>query len=77
MTDIRPALLLVPFGLALAACATPSGPAELSDRQVCLEHFSNDPVERDRCLLAPNNRSGSPPDIRPQDLPVRSNQPSG
>ncbi len=63
--------------LTLGACATASGNAELTEQQVCLEHFKTDPVERDRCLLTARNRSGSPPDMRPQDLPVRSGQPSG
>lgn len=71
-----PALLTASLlALALAGCSTPSGPAELTDQQICLDHFENDPVERDRCLLTPSNRTGTPPDMRPQDLPVRTRPP--
>lgn len=64
------------FGALLLASACQVGPetVELTDQQVCLDHFKNNPVERDRCLLPPELRSGSVPDARPQDLPVRSGQ---
>jgi hypothetical protein len=73
-----PRLILFAASLALVAGAcTSANPAqELSQQAVCLEHFENDPVERDRCKLAPENQRGTAPDVRPQDLPVRSGQPS-
>jgi hypothetical protein len=62
------------LALSLAACASPA--TELSQRQACEFHNQNDPVERDRCRQPANNRSDTVPDVRPQDLPVRSGQPS-
>ena len=67
-----PALLLA---LAASACATPGKPeTELTQEQVCLAHFENDPVERDRCLSMPPSRSDTAPDVRPMDLPIRTGQ---
>jgi hypothetical protein len=60
-------------GLLLSACAA-SGPVELTEQQACLEHNKNDPAARDRCYQSPDLRRGSPPDARPEDLPVRSGQ---
>jgi hypothetical protein len=60
-------------GLVLGACAM-GGPAELTEQQACLEHNKNDPAARERCYQSPDLRTGSPPDARPQDLPVRSGQ---
>ncbi|HEV7693647.1 MAG TPA: hypothetical protein VGO52_22620 [Hyphomonadaceae bacterium] len=60
--------------LSLSACASSS--AELSQEQACEFHNQNDPVERDRCHLPPATRGGTVPDVRPQDLPIRSGQPS-
>jgi hypothetical protein len=63
-------------GLGLLAGGCASKPAqELSLEQVCLQHFENDPVERDRCRLEAQNRSGSVPDLEPQQLPVRTKGP--
>ncbi len=60
-------------GLAAAGCQ--AGPApELSQQAVCLQHYENDPVERERCRLDPTVARGSPPDISPKELPVRSGQ---
>jgi hypothetical protein len=56
------------------ACATERPAQELSLEAVCLQHFENDPVERDRCRLAAENQAGTVPDVRPQDLPIRSGQ---
>jgi hypothetical protein len=71
-------LILFASALALvaSACAGSNPAQELSQQAVCLEHFENDPVERDRCKQAPENQRGTAPDVRPQDLPVRSGQPS-
>lgn len=60
--------------LSLSACFSPS--TELSQQQACEFHNQNDPVERDRCRLPPATRGGTVPDVRPQDLPVRTGQPS-
>ncbi len=75
MTRLRPALIIALFGLAAAACATPGKPeAELNQEQVCLSHFENDPVERDRCMVNASSRSDTVPDVRPMDLPIRTGQ---
>lgn len=58
------------------ACASSKPAQDLSLEAVCLQHFENDPVERDRCKLSAENRGGTVPDVRPRDLPVRSGQPS-
>ena len=60
--------------LALGGCFTPAN--ELSQEQACVFHNENDPVERDRCRQPANNRSDTVPDVRPQELPVRTGQPS-
>jgi hypothetical protein len=58
------------------ACASANPAQELSLDAVCRQHFENDPVERDRCKLSAENQAGTVPDVRPQDLPVRSGQQS-
>jgi len=63
------------LGLA-AACATPAVPPELTEQQVCLSHFENDPVEQARCRLDPALRSGTPPDADPRQLPLDTGAPS-
>lgn len=64
----------VVIGLLAGGCI--SKPAqELSLEQVCLQHFENDPVGRDRCRLNAANRSGSVPDVEPQQLPIRTKGP--
>jgi hypothetical protein len=60
--------------LSLSACFSSS--TELTQEQACEFHNHNDPVERDRCHLPPATRGGTVPDVRPQDLPVRTGQPS-
>ena len=71
-------ILAVPclaIGLAMSAWSTGGKPApDLSQENVCLAHFENDPVERDRCMLDANVRSDTVPDVRPMDLPIRSGQ---
>jgi hypothetical protein len=69
-------ILAAALACLVSACATERPAQELSLEAVCLQHFENDPVERDRCKLSSENRSGSVPDVRPQDLPVRSGQQS-
>jgi hypothetical protein len=59
----------------LIACASPPT-TRLTDQQVCLEHHKGDAAEEARCRLDPALQRGSPPDARPQDLPIRSGQPS-
>lgn len=61
----------------LAACASPGGPQRLSDQQVCLAHHKGDAAEEDRCRLSPDLQRGSPPEGRAQDLPIRTDSPSG
>jgi len=65
-------LALAGLGVTLAACQTT--PAELSAQQVCLAHYENDPVERERCRINPETSRGSPPDVTPQELPIRTGQ---
>lgn len=61
--------------LALAGCASDDGlEAELTQEQVCLAHFENDPVERDRCRLDARVRGDSVPDVAPMQLPIRTGQ---
>ncbi|MDP3740408.1 MAG: hypothetical protein Q8R02_23680 [Hyphomonadaceae bacterium] len=68
-------LLAAPF-LALAAggCMSDKPPTELSQEAVCLQHFENDPVERDRCRQSAATRNDTVPDVRPQDLPIRTGE---
>jgi len=60
----------------VSACATPAVPPELSEQQVCLSHFENDPVERERCRLDAGLRDGTPPDADPRQLPLDTGAPS-
>lgn len=71
----RFALFALP-ALALAACASDRPPAELTLEQVCLAHHEGDAAEQARCRLDPALQRGSPPDARPQDLPIRTGSPS-
>lgn len=73
MSRVRLAVSCIGLALAVSACSTPGKPeTELSQEQVCLSHFENDPVERDRCVLDATVRNDTVPDVRPMDLPVRS-----
>lgn len=65
-------LALAGFGVTLAACQTT--PPQLTNEQVCLAHYENDPVERERCRINPEVSGGSPPDVSPHELPVRTGQ---
>lgn len=61
--------------VALSGCASSGLPeTELTQEQVCLAHFENDPVERDRCRLDPKVRSDTVPDVQPMQLPIRTGQ---
>ena len=61
------------LALLASACASSGKPAqELSQEAACLQHFENDPVERDRCRQSAETRNDTVPDVRPQDLPVRT-----
>ncbi|MDZ4760603.1 MAG: hypothetical protein SGJ21_05985 [Alphaproteobacteria bacterium] len=71
---ISPLAVAALFLAVLAACASSPAPAELTDQKVCMQHYENDPVERDRCQLNAETRRGAPPDVRAQDLPIRSGQ---
>ena len=66
--------------LALAACADQTGmrkpPVELSDEQVCLQHFEHDPVERDRCHKSGEDRRGPPDDADAHQLPIKTDNPN-
>lgn len=69
------AVPLMGLALSLAACASPGKPeSELSQEQVCLSHFENDPVERERCTVDASVRHDTPPDMLPQQLPLRTGQ---
>ncbi len=66
---------LIVLSAALAGCATDGLPeAELTQEQVCLAHFENDPVERDRCRLDARVRGDTVPDVNPMQLPIRTGQ---
>ena len=68
-------LALPIIGFALSACASDGRPdSELSQEQVCLAHFENDPVERDRCRQDASVRGDTVPDVSPHQLPVRTGQ---
>jgi hypothetical protein len=72
---MKTALLLTAFAALAAGCANTGLPeTELSQEQVCLAHFENDPVERDRCRLDPKVRGETPPDVAPLELPIRTGQ---
>ena len=67
--------VLILLAATLGACTTPGKPeAELTQEAVCLAHFENDPVERDRCRMDAKVRSDSVPDVRPMELPIRTGQ---
>jgi len=70
------AATLILTALAGGGCISADRSATLDEQRVCLEHYKNDPVERERCRLDARLRKGSPPDVRPQDLPVRTGAPS-
>lgn len=67
-----PILVFTALALLVTACASGKPTQELSQEAVCLSHFENDPVERDRCRQSAKTRSDTVPDVRPQDLPVRT-----
>lgn len=69
------ALPVMALGLAGAGCTTPGRPdPELTQQQVCLSHFENDPVLRSKCTLDASLQHDSPPDVQPLDLPVRTGE---
>jgi hypothetical protein len=68
-------LPVMALALSLAACTTPGKPeTELTQEQVCLSHFENDPAERDRCMVDASLRHDSPPEALPEQLPLRTGQ---
>ncbi len=68
-------VVLTILAVTLGACASPGKPeAELTQEAVCLAHFENDPVERDRCRLDARVRGDTVPDVRPMELPIRTGQ---
>ncbi len=69
------ALLTALAALAAGCASTMGGPEpELTQEQVCLAHFENDPVERDRCRQDAKTRGDTPRDMAPMELPVRTGQ---
>jgi hypothetical protein len=62
--------------LLAVGCAT-APPSDMTERQVCRDHYSNDPVLRSQCDIKPADRDNAPRDVRPQDLPVQTNSPGG
>ncbi len=75
MMRLSPAALLLALPFGLAGCASPTGPQELSLEAACLNHFENDPLGRDRCRMSGETRGDTVPDVRPQDLPIRTDGP--
>lgn len=72
---MKTAALLIPLAALFAGCVNTSVPeAELTQEQVCLAHFENDPVERDRCRQDATVRGDTPRDVAPLELPVRTGQ---
>ncbi|MBI1361318.1 MAG: hypothetical protein GC155_13660 [Alphaproteobacteria bacterium] len=69
------AALAVGFG-GLAGCASnpDKPPPELSNEQVCLDHFDRDPVERDRCHQTVEQRRAGTTDLDPHQLPVKTDE---
>ncbi len=76
MSRPRAALAAVLALAGLSACATPAMPPQLTEEQVCLSHFENDPTEQTRCRLDAGVRSGTPPDADPRQLPLDTGAPS-
>lgn len=71
----RLALSVMALSLAAGGCASPGNPeTNLSLEQVCLAHFENDPAERDRCRVDASLRHDTAPDVRPDQLPLRTGQ---
>ena len=69
----RLAILALPaLALLVSACASGNPTQDLSQEAACLQHFENDPVERDRCRQSAATRNDTVPDVRPQDLPIRT-----
>jgi hypothetical protein len=73
---MKAALASLIFVSALAGCVSDPmrAEAELTQEQVCLAHFENDPVERDRCRLDASVRGDTVPDVNPMQLPIRNGQ---
>lgn len=74
----RTVLIAIPGALAFASlggCVSSGPPKQLTEQQVCLAHHHGNAAEEDRCRLDPELQRGSPPDARPQDLPIRTKQP--
>jgi hypothetical protein len=67
-----PILALPVLALLASACAMGNPTQDLSQEAACLQHFENDPVERDRCRQSAETRNDTVPDVRPEDLPVRT-----
>lgn len=65
------------LGLLATACVSATPADDISTEQACLQHYERDPIGRDRCRLPPENQNGSVPDVRPQDLPIRTDAPGG
>jgi hypothetical protein len=65
-------LALPALALLASACAMGNPTQELSQEAACRQHFENDPVGRERCRQSANTRGDTVPDVRPQDLPVRT-----
>lgn len=63
-------------GLAASAgvtgCLGIGTDAELSQEVACREHFKNDPAGRASCSADPASRRTT--DVRPEDLPIRTDQ---
>ena len=75
MRRLRLTAALLPLGViasaALTGCATGPISDTAADQQICLHHFEHSPDEQALCRLDPGLRGDRPPDMMPQQLPVR------
>ena len=75
MRRLRLTAALLPLGaiasVSLTSCITEPVSAAAADQQICLHHHEHSPEEQARCRLDPGLRGDRPPDMMPQQLPVR------
>ncbi len=74
----RPRLTAALLPLVIAASSALSGcissapiSQQAAEEQICLHHHEHSPEEQARCRLDPGLRGDRPPDMMPQQLPVR------
>lgn len=65
-------LPLASLGLAgLSGCITGPVSNASAEEQICLHHHEHSPEEQARCRVDAGLRGDPPPDMLPQELPVR------